>query len=145
MRAFIFPGQGSQFAGMGKELAAQFPAARHVFAEANEALGFDLTKLCFEGPEEELKLTANTQPAILTTSIARCAPCRQRPGCSRISSPDTPSAELFGIGLRRGAGLCDAVRTVRHADLPCRRRCRRDRSDGGDPRHRARRTRIDLS
>lgn len=68
--AFIFPGQGSQRAGMGKALAEQFPAARAVFDQADQALGFPLSKLCFEGPEEELKLTANTQPAILTTSVA---------------------------------------------------------------------------
>ncbi len=68
--AFIFPGQGSQHAGMGKELAERFPAARAVFDQADQALGFPLSTLCFEGPEEELKLTANTQPAILTTSVA---------------------------------------------------------------------------
>ncbi len=68
--AFIFPGQGSQRAGMGKALAEQFPAARAVFDQADQALGFPLSTLCFEGPEEELKLTANTQPAILTTSVA---------------------------------------------------------------------------
>ncbi|MCH7767030.1 MAG: ACP S-malonyltransferase [Acidobacteria bacterium] len=68
--AFIFPGQGSQRAGMGKALAEQFPVARAVFDQADQALGFPLSTLCFEGPEEELKLTANTQPAILTTSVA---------------------------------------------------------------------------
>lgn len=68
--AFIFPGQGSQCAGMGKALAEQFPAARAVFDQADQALGFPLSTLCFEGPEEELKLTANTQPAILATSVA---------------------------------------------------------------------------
>ncbi len=68
--AFLFPGQGSQYAGMGKELAESFPAARAVFEEADRALGFPLSRLCFEGPEEELKLTANTQPAVLTCSLA---------------------------------------------------------------------------
>jgi [acyl-carrier-protein] S-malonyltransferase len=68
--AFLFPGQGSQFAGMGKSLAEQYPAARAVFAEADEALGFSLSRLCFEGPEEDLKKTENTQPALLTVSIA---------------------------------------------------------------------------
>lgn len=68
--AFLFPGQGSQFSGMGKSLADSYPAARAVFEEADEALGFALSKLCFEGPDEALKLTENTQPALLTVSIA---------------------------------------------------------------------------
>ncbi|HWR50469.1 MAG TPA: ACP S-malonyltransferase [Bryobacteraceae bacterium] len=68
--AFLFPGQGSQFAGMGKSLADSYPAARAVFEEADEALGFALSKLCFEGPDEALKLTENTQPALLAVSTA---------------------------------------------------------------------------
>jgi [acyl-carrier-protein] S-malonyltransferase len=68
--AFIFPGQGSQRAGMGRDLAESFPAARAAFNEADRALGFGLSELCFNGPEEDLQLTANTQPAILTTSVA---------------------------------------------------------------------------
>src|SRR5499426_2489740 len=68
--AFIFPGQGSQRAGMGRDLAQWPPTARAAFDEADRALGFDLSGLCFNGPEEDLQLTANTQPAILTASIA---------------------------------------------------------------------------
>jgi len=70
MIAYIFPGQGSQSVGMGKDLYADFPAAREVFDEADDALGFRLSEMCFAGTAEDLALTANTQPAILTTSIA---------------------------------------------------------------------------
>jgi len=68
--AYVFPGQGSQRIGMGRDLYHNFPAAREVFEEADEALGFPLSRLCFEGPEEELAQTVNAQPAILTASIA---------------------------------------------------------------------------
>lgn len=71
--ALLFPGQGSQFVGMGRALVESSPAARAVFDEADAALGFALSRLCFGGPEEELKLTANTQPAILTHSVAALA------------------------------------------------------------------------
>jgi [acyl-carrier-protein] S-malonyltransferase len=76
--AFVFPGQGSQFAGMGKDLYDASPAAREVFDEIDAALGFPISRLCFEGPEEALKLTENTQPAILATSIATLAAIRER-------------------------------------------------------------------
>ncbi len=68
--AFIFPGQASQYPGMGKDLAEKFPAARAVFEEADRALGFPISRMCFEGSEEDLRQTANTQPAMLTVSIA---------------------------------------------------------------------------
>ena len=111
--AFIFPGQGSQYVGMGKELTENFKVARETFEEADEALGFNLSGLCFNGPEEELKLTSNTQPAILTTSIA----------CLRVLSSETgiDPAVLAGHSLGEYSSLTaaqaiafpDAVRTVR--------------------------------
>jgi [acyl-carrier-protein] S-malonyltransferase len=68
--AFVFPGQGSQFTGMGKDIFEAYPVGRRVFQEIDDALGFSISKLCFEGPEEQLKLTENTQPAILSVSAA---------------------------------------------------------------------------
>lgn len=68
--AFVFPGQGAQYVGMGKDFVENFKIANDVFEKASDSLGYDMKKLCFEGPEEELKKTENTQPAILTASIA---------------------------------------------------------------------------
>lgn len=68
--AFLFPGQGSQYPGMGKSLSEAYPIARQIFEQADQALGFALSELCFQGPEDQLKLTENTQPALLTVSIA---------------------------------------------------------------------------
>ena len=76
--AFLFPGQGSQFVGMGRSLAAAFPAARQVFEEADRVLDFPLSGLCFEGPEADLKLTQNTQPALLTVSIGALAVLQEK-------------------------------------------------------------------
>jgi [acyl-carrier-protein] S-malonyltransferase len=78
--AFLFPGQGSQFAGMGKSLAENFQPARKCFDQADEALGFSLSKLCFEGPEEDLKRTELQQPALLAVSIAACTVLRSEMG-----------------------------------------------------------------
>jgi [acyl-carrier-protein] S-malonyltransferase len=75
--AFLFPGQGSQFAGMGKGLAETFASARRVFEEADETLDFALSRLCFEGPDDQLKLTENTQPALLTVSVAALTVLRE--------------------------------------------------------------------
>ncbi|MCT4621408.1 MAG: ACP S-malonyltransferase [Marinisporobacter sp.] len=68
--AFVFPGQGAQYVGMGKEFVENFEIANELFEQASEAIGYDMKKMCFEGPEEDLKKTENTQPAILTTCIA---------------------------------------------------------------------------
>src|SRR5262245_32048961 len=70
LTAFLFPSQGSQFAGMGSSLAEAYPEAARVFEEADRVLGFPLSKLCFEGPEDQLTLTENAQPALLTVSVA---------------------------------------------------------------------------
>ena len=77
--AFIFPGQGSQAVGMGKDLYDSFEVSKHVFDKANEVLGKDIKHICFEGDEEVLKQTVNTQPAILTTSIACFKPQTETP------------------------------------------------------------------
>jgi [acyl-carrier-protein] S-malonyltransferase len=110
--AFVFPGQGSQFAGMGKDLAETFAEAREVFARADAALGEPLSRLCFEGPEEQLKLTANTQPAILTVSLAAYAVLAAR-GRRPEGVAGHSLGEYSAIGAAGGLGVEDLVRTVR--------------------------------
>ncbi len=111
--AFIFPGQGSQYAGMGKELAENFKAARDVFAEADDALGMKLSKLCFEGPEDALKLTTNTQPAILTTSIAALKVVQAETGLAADFMAGHSLGEYSALVAAGALAFADAVRTVR--------------------------------
>ncbi len=110
--AFVFPGQGSQQVGMGQAFAEAFPESRAVFREADEALGFPLSKLCFEGPEPDLQLTANTQPAILAASVAAVRPLR-----ARGIRPDWVAGHSLGeysaLVAAGALGLADAVRVVR--------------------------------
>ncbi len=110
--AFIFPGQGSQAAGMGKALADAFPVARTVFEEADRALGFALSRLCFEGPEEELKLTANTQPAVLTCSVAAWRVLEEK-GVRPDYVAGHSLGEYSALVAAGSLSLADAVVTVR--------------------------------
>lgn len=110
--AFLFPGQASQYPGMGKDLAANFAESRAVFAEADAALGFSLSHLCFEGSEDALKLTENTQPAILTVSVAA-----YRALAARGIEPDFAAGHSLGeYSALVAAGaleFSDAVKLVR--------------------------------
>jgi [acyl-carrier-protein] S-malonyltransferase len=111
--AFVFPGQGSQHPGMGRDLAEKFPAARQIFEEADEALGFSLSELCFNGPAEQLQLTENTQPAILTVSIAalRAMQAEGFPGAEFVAGHSL--GEYSALVAAGALGLGDAIRTVR--------------------------------
>lgn len=111
-RVFLFPGQGSQYAGMGKSLAEKFPAAQAVFAEADDVLGFALSKLCFEGPEEELRLTENTQPALVATSIAAFAVLQQH-GYSADAVAGHSLGEYSALVAAGSLTLANALRLVR--------------------------------
>src|SRR6202167_1222646 len=110
--AFLLPGQGSQAVGMGRELAERFPIAAQTFAEADAALGFAISRLCFEGPEEELLLTENTQPAIMTVSVAAARVLAERgvePAIAAGHSLGEWSAHVIAGTL----SFADAVRAVK--------------------------------
>ncbi|CAN5246648.1 ACP S-malonyltransferase [soil metagenome] len=111
--AYIFPGQGSQSVGMGKDLFDNFPASREVFEEADDALGFSLSEMCFGGTAEDLALTANTQPAILTTSVAAFRAMESE----GFPMPDFVAGHSLGeysaLVAANAMGFSDAVKTVR--------------------------------
>ena len=115
--AYIFPGQGSQYPGMGKSLADNFAVARQVFEEADDALGFSISKMSFEGTAEELQLTENTQPAILTVSVAAWRVLQSE----GLTPPDFVAGHSLGeysANVAVGSlSLADAVRTVRQRGL----------------------------
>jgi len=111
--ALLFPGQGSQAVGMGKDLDEKYPVARHTFEEADDALGYKLSEVCFEGPEEKLRLTEITQPAILTVSVAALRvleTCIPKPSYVAGHSLGEYSAHVASGTI----ALADAVRTVRN-------------------------------
>jgi [acyl-carrier-protein] S-malonyltransferase len=110
---YLFPGQGSQSPGMGKDLVDHFPVARQVFEEADDALGFSISRLCFEGPAEELQLTENTQPAILAVSVAafRATESLGMPAPAFVAGHSLGEySALVAAGV---LDLSDALRTVR--------------------------------
>jgi [acyl-carrier-protein] S-malonyltransferase len=111
--AFLFPGQGSQAVGMGKELAANHAVARHTFDEADDALGYKLSELCFEGPEEKLKLTEITQPAILAASVAAWRVLQEN-GVKPASVAGHSLGEYSAHVAAGTLAFADAVRTVRN-------------------------------
>lgn len=110
--AFLFPGQGSQAVGMGRDLYDNFPSARSLFEEADSALGFPLTKLIFEGPEDQLKLTEHTQPAILTVSVAVTRLLSER-GVTATLAAGHSLGEYSAHVAAGTLSFSDAVRTVR--------------------------------
>lgn len=109
---FLFPGQGSQAVGMGRDLYENFPSARSIFEEADAALGFSLSKLIFEGPEDQLKLTEHTQPAILTVSVAVTRLLSQR-GITATLAAGHSLGEYSAHVAAGTLSFSDAVRTVR--------------------------------
>ena len=125
--AFLFPGQGSQAVGMGRELAERFPVAAQTFAEADAALGFPLSRLCFEGPEEDLRLTENTQPAIMTVSVAAARVLAEH-GVAPALAAGHSLGEWSAHVLAGTLSFADAVRAVKARGAPCSRRFRRARA-----------------
>lgn len=111
--AFVFPGQGSQYAGMGKDVAGKYPAARRVFEEIDEALGVSISKLCFEGPEDQLKLTENTQPAILAVSSALHAVLEEHGATRRDLVAGHSLGEYSAIASVGGLTPAEAATIVR--------------------------------
>ena len=111
--AFVFPGQGSQYAGMGKDVAEAFPAARRVFDDIDAALGFPISRLCFEGPDDQLKLTENTQPAILAVSSAIHAVLEESGVTRRDVVAGHSLGEYSAIVSVGGLTAADAARIVR--------------------------------
>ena len=114
--AFLFPGQGSQFAGMGKSLARNYPEARGVFEEADAALGFPLSTLCFEGPEEQLRLTENTQPAMVAVSVAALAVLRGK-GVAPDYVAGHSVGEYSALVAAGALDFADALQLVRKRGL----------------------------
>jgi len=110
--AFLFPGQGSQAVGMGKSLAANFTIARETFAEADDTLGFALSRVCFEGPLDELTLTANTQPALLTASWAMTRVFRETAGLTPAWAAGHSLGEFSALVAAGALRFADAVRLV---------------------------------
>jgi len=111
--ALLFPGQGAQKVGMGADLAREFPAARRVFDEADEALGFSLSRMCFEGPEEDLRLTANTQPATLATSIAALRAFESECGLAAELAAGHSLGEYSALVAAGALALDETLRAVR--------------------------------
>ena len=114
--AFLFPGQGSQYVGMGKLLADTYPEARRVLEEADDVLGFGLMQLCFEGPEETLKLTQNTQPALLAVSFAAYKVLESR-GYRPAAVAGHSLGEYSALAAAGSIEFADALRIVRNRGL----------------------------
>jgi [acyl-carrier-protein] S-malonyltransferase len=111
--AFVFPGQGSQYAGMGRDVAAKYPAARRAFDDIDAALGFSISRLCFEGPEDQLRLTENTQPAILAVSSALHAVLEEHGATRRDLVAGHSLGEYSAIVSVGGLTPADAAKIVR--------------------------------